>query len=915
MLIIKVLEPDFITTHTMQSLREEVENLVGVVDGEFLRSNDMKTYFQNKHGALPDLIIFFWFSSCNWYENIRKQLPNCKIAVWSDDVHNVGPTCYKTYGQCDAHICHYPNHIEYFFGEPLAPKIKLPHSPSSYFLADKINFGSINKILFYGVPAKVHYPERRWFVDYMKQNRPDKLIFLGHPGYVSGPKANTNTAQELSKYSFSYTAGGLPNAGTLPAESKAQYYLTGKFFEIPASGSLLLCNEARLQVELAELGFKDMVNCVFINESNIETRLNWLFDPINIGEINAIRRAGFNFIHEKHTLKKHIGDANNQLIELAQHTKTVDNIKKPLRSDLCLAVNSDSIQYINDYFWSMVELFNCSYCIYKQNQEFVFEPGVQYVFFATAPKVPSDFVKNVSLLNVNNLECGPNAGRSLHIKDCVKSGIKILSYSFPDYFTKVATMIHFPTIIFENDILNLKKLTKNNFDYDFALYGQITPHKEAIVLELKKLGYKIIVIGKVLDDERDAKIASAKILLNLNSSEKPSVYDSIVYDRWLGAGKLILSEKCYPGSYYGSDQFMFVAETDKIVSTAKNLLENFASHQKNRLQEIFMMTDNAALLRKMNTERLGKCFDILASKFEFKVQFGNTDQTNLVLKKNVDGFVIVPPGKENRKLFFEADPGDLIITFDGETKIYHESQAVQIKILDDKRSDPKLSVDKVEYINAFVPEDKLGVLHDKLKFEGNIKIEVPEQIMALIYVTPESKVLELGSNIGRNTCIIASCLSDSANLVTMETIPETFAKLEENRKLNNFKFKSINAALSYKPLIQTGWDSKPLDTMDIPKGYCKVATKTYDEIESETKIKFNVLVADCEGALYYIFKDKPDILDSIHTVIMENDYHDISNKKFIDSVLKSKGLACVYVKSGGWGPCYKNFYEVWQKVK
>ncbi len=57
----------------------------------------------------------------------------------------------------------------------------------------------------------------------------------------------------------------------------------------------------------------------------------------------------------------------------------------------------------------------------------------------------------------------------------------------------------------------------------------------------------------------------------------------------------------------------------------------------------------------------------------------------------------------------------------------------------------------------------------------------------------------------------------------------------------------------------------------------------------------------------------PEILNNINLIIMENDYHDISHKQYIDNVLKLNNFYVDYVESGGWGPCYNNFFEVWKK--
>ena len=46
---------------------------------------------------------------------------------------------------------------------------------------------------------------------------------------------------------------------------------------------------------------------------------------------------------------------------------------------------------------------------------------------------------------------------------------------------------------------------------------------------------------------------------------------------------------------------------------------------------------------------------------------------------------------------------------------------------------------------------------------------------------------------------------------------------------------------------------------------------------------------------------------------MENDYGDVSQKLYVDSILIKNNFYTDYVEAGGWGPCYNNFYEVWKK--
>lgn len=215
---------------------------------------------------------------------------------------------------------------------------------------------------------------------------------------------------------------------------------------------------------------------------------------------------------------------------------------------------------------------------------------------------------------------------------------------------------------------------------------------------------------------------------------------------------------------------------------------------------------------------------------------------------------------------------------------------------------------------------KLHEIHNNVKFQGgSMRDEEPEQLMTVMYLRPSDRVLELGSNFGRNSLTISSLLTNpSRQLVTLECHPAYFGRLLSNRDLNlpNCNFCAENAALSHRPLSISGWQSKPLeDGKDVPLGSVLVRTITFPELEVKYNITFDTLVADCEGALYWILMDEPHLFDNMHTVIMENDYFEQAHKEFVDKALRDAGFKRVYVRSGGWGPCEACFYETWQKIK
>lgn len=211
---------------------------------------------------------------------------------------------------------------------------------------------------------------------------------------------------------------------------------------------------------------------------------------------------------------------------------------------------------------------------------------------------------------------------------------------------------------------------------------------------------------------------------------------------------------------------------------------------------------------------------------------------------------------------------------------------------------------------------RLEGLHQHLTCDhGSLKEEYPEQIMVLRYVKEDAKVLEIGGNIGRNSLVLSTILANTDQLVVLESHPAIVPQLVHNLHQNGFDTRVGASALSYTPLIQNGWDTIPLsDAKEEHAGWKTVPVVTFEELQSKYAIQFDTIVADCEGALYYLFKDHPEVLDNIHTIIMENDYKDIDHKTMVNAILGLKGFSRIYHEAGGWGPCQEFFFEVWQKA-
>jgi FkbM family methyltransferase len=210
----------------------------------------------------------------------------------------------------------------------------------------------------------------------------------------------------------------------------------------------------------------------------------------------------------------------------------------------------------------------------------------------------------------------------------------------------------------------------------------------------------------------------------------------------------------------------------------------------------------------------------------------------------------------------------------------------------------------------------LSSIHNKLKFlYGSLNDEYPEQLLSVQFIQPHHRVLELGGNVGRNSCVIASILNDSKNLLVIESDPDNANKLKINGDNNNLKFLIEDSAISKIDLYQKDWLTKPLeDIKDSISQWKQIKTITWSQIKEKYNMNFDVLVADCEGALYYIIKEEPTFLESFNLIQIENDFPNKYQKDFVDEEFKKLGFKRIHQELGNFQhPASEFFYEIWSR--
>lgn len=313
------------------------------------------------------------------------------------------------------------------------------------------------------------------------------------------------------------------------------------------------------------------------------------------------------------------------------------------------------------------------------------------------------------------------------------------------------------------------------------------------------------------------------------------------------------------------------------------------------------------------------------------------DVTRQVFESCISGDVVNIPAGDTGSAFF-PDPlpgiakGILVIRKEGDLlsgQSFGPNEKVRVLLnQDDKTASPDSQYEQssIPKKKIVAPPVEMGVteaiafFHSQLRFfGGNLNDEWIEQHNTVEFLDPDACVLELGGGLGRNSMLISCILNDETKFVTLECNHESAEMLSLNRSANGFRFHIEPAALSYRQLMYNADLALTVPGSHLLDGYEWVNTVTFEDIQSKYAIEFDTLVADCEGALYYILQDNEFLLDKINMITLESDYRLPGQKQWVEAVFARYGLR--KIKSWRLHPpsvdlpreCIESFWEVWQR--
>jgi len=259
-------------------------------------SRPLRTLFLDRLGSIPEVILF-WEQYQVFTSRSRglKQL-GVQIGIWADDVHSFNEATHLSrvapFVLADKVLAPYANRFEEFYPciKKGADLIWVPHSASADFVVP-LNENPERAVFLSGAMT-IHYPLRRQMKALYEENSLP-IVFFDHPGYHCGfdhesdERVGKGYAKKIARYLAAIADGAIYG------------YLVAKFFEIPATGALLL-GEEKMKGALQVLGFRDGVHYLSVGPENLKPRIEEALDPRNRKEIDEIRRQGQKLVLDRH---------------------------------------------------------------------------------------------------------------------------------------------------------------------------------------------------------------------------------------------------------------------------------------------------------------------------------------------------------------------------------------------------------------------------------------------------------------------------------------------------------------------------------------------------------------------------------------------------------------------------------------
>jgi hypothetical protein len=256
----------------------------------------LKDELAERLGAMPETILFwegYDFLNTRALDILEMR---CRKCIFADDLHSwdagMKQRRRNAYLMCDVVLSTYAYAIEEYF--PSLSRVKkvvwVPHAASPDFMLG-FNGRPENAVLLSGAVSH-HYP-LRLRLKALHDGGAYATAYHPHPGYRCGydhgsdESVGRGYARTINRYRAAFT------------DAPKYRYVVAKYFEIPATGALLLADSS-VGGPFERLGFVDGEHYVSVSGADLEEKIAYVLDERNHAALDRVRRAGQRLVWAKH---------------------------------------------------------------------------------------------------------------------------------------------------------------------------------------------------------------------------------------------------------------------------------------------------------------------------------------------------------------------------------------------------------------------------------------------------------------------------------------------------------------------------------------------------------------------------------------------------------------------------------------
>lgn len=262
---------------------------------------------------------------------------------------------------------------------------------------------------------------------------------------------------------------------------------------------------------------------------------------------------------------------------ICKYVVLIEKYEEPIINNKCYIIcNKNIYHYMEDYILSFYKKVNAEIVIFDEIKEL---PEINkidiYIFIQTIPNEILNTIdsqnSNVYLLNTEQLS---RNGEKTQINKNPKN-IKMLDYSKAnmkyydkEYYTKfLSYQLNY------NELYNLPK-TK-----DICIMAGESEYRRNIINQLINKGYTIDIISG-WKKERDEKLFTYKILVNISYQEDYKIFESLRCDRCIFNKMIVISDKKEDMNLYYLKNYMIFEDYNKVADKVIEVLNNYDTYYK-----------------------------------------------------------------------------------------------------------------------------------------------------------------------------------------------------------------------------------------------------------------------------------------------------------------------------------------------